>query len=151
MSTKDHDDMIKKTVEWAESLGYGVVEAHLGTETGADAIFQNQFGEKVVLEVVTGSNFRSLFEKPRIKEAFVSLSKYQVSPPTENLGLIVVGDRIDHVKDHGIKAGLPSELFETGSKTQKIFPVLARHFDALIPVLLVSLLGARASAYGRFM
>jgi hypothetical protein len=150
MSTKTHDDLIKAACEWAKSLGYAVVESHIGTETGADAIFQNQFEEKVLLEVVTGSNFRPLFKKQRIKEAFVKLGKYQPSPPTEKLGLIVVGSRIDNVKEHGVEVGLPPELFEIGSKIQKIFPVLERHFDNLIPVLLVSLLGARASAHGRF-
>jgi len=142
MSTKTHDKMIKDAVEWAQSLGYGVVEYNLGIETGADAIFQNQFGEKVILEVVTGSNFKGLFQKPRIKEALES-------PPLEVLGLIVVGDRINHVRAHGIEVGLSNELFDS-PKRKRIFPVLARNFDKVIPVLLVSLLGIRASSYARW-
>ena len=146
MSTKTHDEMIKDAVGWARSLGYGVVDYNLGTETGADAIFQNQFKEKVILEVVTGSDFRNLFQKPRIREKIVKKGRYWVKP--EILGLIVVGDRIDHVKKHGLKVGLPEELFDPPK--QKIFAVLARDFDKVIPVLLVSILGSRASAYARF-
>jgi len=51
------------------------------------------------------------------------------------------------VKDHGVKAGLPADLFEPPE--QRIFPVLVKDFKGVIPVLLVSLLGARATAYGR--
>jgi len=42
MSTKIHDEMIEEAVGWAKSLGYRVVEYNLGTNTGADAIFENQ-------------------------------------------------------------------------------------------------------------
>ena len=146
MSTKTHDEMINEAVRWAKSLGYGVVEYHLGTETGADAVFQNQFNEKVILEVVTGASFKGLFQKPRIKEIFASPGTYWIEP--EILGLIVVGDRILHVKDHGMEVGLSGEIFDPPK--QRIFPVLARDFKQVIPVLLVSLLGARASAYARF-
>jgi hypothetical protein len=111
LSTKTHDDMIKEATRWAESLGYKVVESHFGTETGADAIFQNHFGEKAILEIVTGSSFKNLLEKPRIKEALRSY-------PLHILGLIVVGDRIDHLKDHGVELGLSSELFESGHARQ---------------------------------
>lgn len=145
MSTKTHDEMIKEAVRWAKSLGYGVVEQNLGTRTGADAIFQNQFGEKVILEVVTGTSFRSLFKKPRIKDIF-GTQKFWIAP--ETLGLIIVGDRTENVKDHGIEVGIPPELFDPPE--QRIFPVLAKDFKEVIPVLLVSLLGARASAYARF-
>ena len=140
MSTKTHDDMIKDAIRWAESLGYEVVEFHLGTETGADAIFQNHFGEKAILEIVTGSSFKNLFEKPRIKEALRSL---------HILGLVVVGDRIDNLKNHGVEAGLSNDLFESGNARQKVFGVRALDFKEVIPVLLVSILGARASAYAR--
>lgn len=141
MSTKTHDDMIKEAILWAESLGYEKVESHLGTVTGADAIFQNHFGEKVILEIVTGSSFRKFFQKPRIKEALRSL---------QVLGLIVVGDRINNLKEHGIEVGLPSDLFKPGDGKQKVFGVLVRNFDKVIPVLLVSILGTRASARGRW-
>ena len=142
MSTKTHDDMIKDAIRWAESLGYEVVEFHLGTKTGADAIFQNHFGEKVILEIVTGSSFKNLFEKPRIKEALRSHALHI-------LGLVVVGDRIHNLKNHGVKAGLSSDLFESGNARQKVFGVRALDFKDVIPVLLVSILGARASAYAR--
>ena len=33
---------------------------------------------------------------------------------------------------------------------QKIFPVLAHDFETIIPVLLVKLLGSKASAYGKW-
>ena len=136
--------MIKEAVRWAKSLGYEVVEYHLGTETGADAIFQNHFNERVILEVVTGASFKSLFKKRRINELFTT-SRYWIPP--ETLGLIVVGDRIENVKRHGIEAGLPDDLFDPPQ--QRIFPVLVKDFKEVIPVLMVSLLGARASAYGR--
>ena len=68
MSTKTHDEMIEEAVRWAKSLGYGVVEYHLGTETGADAIFENRRREMVILEVVTGTSFKNLFKKQRIKQ-----------------------------------------------------------------------------------
>jgi hypothetical protein len=54
--TKTHDEIIQETIRWAKSLGYNVVDHNLGTETGADAIIQNHFDEKVILEVVTGSS-----------------------------------------------------------------------------------------------
>ena len=98
------------------------------------------------MEVVTGSSFKELFRKPRIREAFEPV---MVQP--EILGLIVVGDRIDNVKEHGVSVGLPDEYFDTGYEFQRIFPVLARDFKEVIPVLLVSLLGSRASAYGRWL
>ena len=144
MSTKTHDEMIKRAVDWARSLGYGIVESNLGTKTGADAIFQNQFSERVILEVVTGSGFKGLFNKPRIKEIF-GTSRYWIEP--ETLGLIIVGDRVDQVKNHGLEAGLPEEIFDP--PYQRIFPVLARDFKEVIPVLLVSLLGSRASLHAR--
>lgn len=138
--------MIKEAVRWAKSLGYGVVEHHPGTETGADAIFQNQYDEQVILEVVTGASFKKLFQKPRIREIFIRLGRYHVK--SDILGLIVVGDRIKNVKDHGIEGGLPGEIFDPPK--QRVFPVLTRDFKEVIPVLLVSLLGARASAYARW-
>jgi len=144
MSTKTHDDMIEEAVRWAKSLGYGVVEYHLGTETGADAIFENQFREYIILEVVTGASFKGLFKKPRIRKVFLSPVEYE--EPPEMLGLVVVGDRIDNVRRHGIETGLPADLFDPPQ--QRIFPVLAKDFREVIPVLLVSLLGARASAHG---
>lgn len=146
MSTKTHDKMIKEAVRWAKSLGYGVVEHHPGTETGADAVFQNQFNEQVILEVVTGASFKKLFQKPRIREHFIRLGRYYVK--SDMLGLIVVGDRIDNVKDHGIEVGLPADIFVPPK--QRVFPVLVLDFERVIPVLLVSLLGARASAYARW-
>lgn len=145
MSTKTHDDIIKDAVRWARSLGYGVVEKHLGTETGADAVLENRFKEMVILEVVTGGSFKGLFDKLRIKEFF--LTSRALVPP-EMLGLVVVGDRIDNVKKHGMEVGLPAYLFDPPE--QKIFPVLVKDFKEIIPVLLVSLLGARATAYGRW-
>ena len=143
VSTKTHDKMIKGAVRWAKSLGYGVVEFHLGTETGADAVFQNHFDEQVILEVVTGASFKKLFQKPRIRDFFIRLGTYHVK--SDMLGLIVVGDRIDHVKDHGIEVGLPTDIF--APPKQRVYPVLVLDFERVIPVLLVSLLGARASAY----
>jgi hypothetical protein len=136
--------MVETSIDWAESLGYSVVEHHLGTATGADAVFQNVIGQKVILEVVTGSSFRNLFNKARIKQALVKGSKYWVSPP-EILGLIVVGDRTDNMRKHGVEAGLPDELFNPPA--QIVFPVRTRDFDKVIPVLLVSIFGTRASAY----
>jgi len=41
MSTKIHNEMIEEVVGWAKSLGYGVVEYNLGTNTRADVIFEN--------------------------------------------------------------------------------------------------------------
>jgi len=143
VSTKTHDDLIKEAVRWAKSLGYGVVEYHLGTETGADAIFENQFKEYIVLEVVTGANFKGLFKKPRIKGKFITPKQWI----KEFLGLIIVGDRVENVTKHGIEAGIPTKYFDPPE--QRIFPVLVKDFEKVIPVLLVSLLGARASAYGR--
>lgn len=145
MSTKTHDDLIKEAVRWAKSLGYEAVEQHLGTETGADAVFQNHLGDKVILEVVTGGSFKKLFENPRIRAALEKYLEYDWVP--EILGLIVVGDRINNVKKHGVEAGLPDEFFT--APDQRIFTVLVRDFKEVIPVLLVSLLGSKASAYAR--
>ena len=142
--TKTHDEIIQETIRWAESLGYNVVDHNLGTETGADAIIQNHFDERVILEVVTGSSFKTLFAKPRIREVFAPYD------PPLILELIIVGDRINRVKEHGVKAGFPEEYFESGDKLQRVFPVLTRDFREVIPVLLVSLLGSRASATGRW-
>ena len=147
MSTKTHDEMIETAVWWARSLGYDVVECHLGTETGADAVFQNMFGEKVILEVVTGSSFKGLFRKPRIKKALEIEGEKEKHWP-ETLGLIVVGDRISLVRDHGIEAGLPVKLFDS-REVKRIFPVRLVDFKQVIPVLLVSLLGIRGSSKAR--
>jgi len=136
LSTETHDDMIEESIRWAESLGYRVVERHLGTETGADAIFQNLHGEKAILEIVTGSSFKGLLRKERIKEALKS---------DFFLGLIVVGDRIDNLKDHGLSEGLSAELFESGHKEQRVFGVRVLDFKQVIPVLLVSILGTKGS------
>jgi len=136
LSTKTHDDMIQESIRWAQSLGYKVVEHHFGTETGADAVFQNLSNEKVVLEIVTGSRFRDLLGKERINKV---LNDDMV------LGLIVVGDRIEHLKDHGEEVGLSAELFEFGHEAQKIFGVRTLDFKEVIPVLLVSILGVRGS------
>lgn len=145
MSTRTHDELIEKTVDYAKSLGYDAVDKNTGTKTGADAVFQNHFGEQVILEVVTGSDFRKLFRKPRIEEALVRIGKY--TTPLEYLGLIVVSHRINNVKKHAVEVGIPEELFR--SKTQKIFAVRECQFNEIIPVLLVSILGSRASAYAR--
>ena len=145
MSTKTHDDLIEQTVRWAKALGYKTVEQHLGTETGADAVLQNHLGDKVILEVVTGGNFKKLFTKPRIKDAIVDDSRYWMQP--EILGLIVVADRIENLKKHGVKAGLSNKLFDP--PTQRVFGVLVRDFKQVIPVLLVSILGSKASGYAR--
>ena len=136
MSTQTHDDMIQTTIEWAKSLGYRVVEHHFGTETGADAIFENHSNEKAVLEIVTGSSFKNLFRKERIKEALKN---------DFVLGLIVVGDRIEHLKSDGEEAGLSTELLESGHFEQKVFGVRALDFERVIPSLLVSILGVRGS------
>lgn len=144
-NTKEHDNMIITACESAQSLGYDVVERHLGTDTGADAVFQNCLGERVILEVPTASKLKNLFEKPRIKETFVRKGKYWMPP--ETLGLIVVGHRIENAKSHGVKAGLPEHLFNP--PTQKIFLIRDRNFDSLFPILLVSILGTRESMYAR--
>ncbi len=137
----EHDKLILDAVEWAESLGYGVVERNLGTATGADAVFENRWGERVILEVVTGSDFKVLFKKPRIQKIFLTPEEYD--EPSYMLGLVVVGDRIGQVKNHCVGSGLPADLFDPPD--QRIFPVLTRHFSQVIPVLLVSLLGVRGS------
>lgn len=136
--------MIEEAVRWARALGYDVLEYHAGTETGADAIFQNRFRESVILEVVTGSRFRSLFQKPRIIEAL------QREDFSDILGLIVVGDRIELVRTHAIETGLSAGLFDSVEK-RRVFPVLARDFHNVIPVLLISLSGTRASAMTRLV
>jgi len=128
--------MIEDSIRWAESLGYKVVEHHFATETGADAIFENHSGERAVLEIVTGANFRNLLRKERIREALKS---------DWILGLIIVGDRIDHLKDHGEEVGLSTELFELGHFEQKVFGVRVLDFKEVIPVLLVSILGVRGT------
>ena len=142
MPTQTHDEMINNAIFWAKSLGYQVVEFHLGNVTGADAIFKNQYNEKVILEIETGADFRKLLQKPRIQKALTSEEDF--------LGLIIVGDRIDNLMQHGIEIGLAQELFEIGSSKQKVFAVCSLHFERVIPALLVSLLGARASAIGRW-
>ena len=147
MSTKTHDELIESAVYWAQSLGYAVIDKNIGTETGADAIFQNHFGEKAILEVVTGSSFRILFEKSRIKKMLVPLGTYEVSEK-DFLGLIVVAPRIRNVRKHAIEVGIPEDVFQ--GKNQKVFAVRECDFKEVIPVLLVSILGSRASAYGRF-
>jgi len=137
--TEIHDKMIKETVRWAKSLGYYVVDHNLGTETGADAIIENHKGERVILEVVTGHNFKKLFQKPRIKEIF---EPYE--PPLARL--IIVTDRAELITKHGVSAGLPEDYFEVGGQLQRVFPVLEVDFYKITPVLLVSILGARAAA-----
>ena len=131
-------------LRWAKSLGYEIVERHLGTDTGADAIFENQFQERVLLEVVTGARFKDLFDKQRIKDIFENEEEYF---PTDFLGLIVVGDRIANIEKHATEAGISIDFFEPPD--QKIFPVLALDFEEIIPALLIKLLGSKASAYGR--
>ncbi len=142
MSTQTHDEMILAAIQWAKSLGYKVVDYNVGKETGVDALFENHFGEKVILEIETGSGFRKLFEKPRIQQALKS-------PPLTVLGIIVVGDRIDNLEAHGIEVGLSKELFESGNLNQRVFGVRALDFKQVIPVLLVSILGIKGSAYAR--
>jgi hypothetical protein len=68
MSTQTHDEMIKTAIRWSQALGYRVVDYNLGKETGADAIFENKFAERAMLEIETGANFRKLFQKERIIE-----------------------------------------------------------------------------------
>ncbi len=146
MSTKTHDELIEKAVYWARSLGYSVTDKNVGTKTGADAIFQNHFEEKVILEVLSRPNFKQLFKKPRIREALVKISKY--TTPPDILGLIVVANRITNLKKHAIEVGIPANVFE--GKKQKVFAVRECDFKEVIPVLLVSILGSRASAYARW-
>ena len=136
MSTETHDDQILESVRWAKSLGYKVGEYNLGTETGADAIFENLHSEKVVLEIVTGSSFKKLLRKERIKK---TVSDEFV------LGFTIVGHSLDHLKDHGVEVGLSPELFELGHEKQRFFGVRTLDFRAVIPVLLVSILGTRGS------
>ena len=144
MSTQTHDEMILTAIRWAKSLGYRVVDYNIGKETGVDALFENQFGEQAMLEVETGAGFRKLFEKPRIQEALKS-------PPLTVLGVIVVGDRIDNLEEHGVEVGLPKQLFESGNLNQRVFGVRALDFKEVIPVLLVSILGIKGSAYARLL
>lgn len=141
MQRSTHDKLIEDAVSWAESLGYEVVEYNLGRKTGPDAVFQNLSNQKVILEIVTGSSFKELFKRARIKEKLVSISKYKLSRE-EFLGLIVVADRINNVKKHAVEVGFPAEFFDPN--TQKIFTVRTYDFKEIIPVLLVSLLGSRA-------
>jgi hypothetical protein len=142
MPTETHDEMIEDAIFWAKSLGYKVTEIHKGNITGADAIFENRFGERVILEVETGADFRKLLSKERIQKELKS---------NDNLflGLIIVGDRIENLTQHGIDVGLSNELFESGSLRQKVFSVGTKHYERVIPALLVSLLGTRATTYGR--
>jgi hypothetical protein len=51
------------------------------------------------------------------------------------------------VKKHTIEVGIPANVFEP--KEQKVFAVRDCDFKEVIPVLLVSILGSRASAYAR--
>ena len=148
MSSKTHDELIEDAVRWAKTLGYEVVEKHPGTDTGADAVFQNKFNEKVILEVVSGASFKTLFRKARIKKLFTrhgEHGEYWADP--KFLALLIVGDRIENVRKHGLEAGLLEDVFEPPE--QKVFPVVTRDFKEVIPVLLVSLLGARSSYYPR--
>ena len=146
MSKTTHNELIEKAVFWAKSLGYTVTDKNLGTETGADAIFQNHFNEKVILEVLSRPNFKQLFIKSRIKEVLMENSKYAIPPSI--LGLIVVANRIINVKKHAVEVGIPANIFE--GKEQKVFAVREVEFKEVIPVLLVSILGSRASATGRW-
>ena len=143
MSSKTHDEQIEDAVRWAKTLGYEVAAKHPGTDTGADAVFQNKFNEKVILEVVSGAGFKNLFQKPRIKKLFTRHGEYWADQ--KFLALLIVGDRIENVTRHGLDAGLPKDIFQPPE--QKVFPVLTLDFKEMIPVLLVSLLGARSSYY----
>jgi len=147
MSTKTHDELIEKAAYWAKSLGYTVIDKNPGTKTGADAIFQNHLGEKAIIEVVTRSDFKTLFEKPRVKPMLIPSPGTYVVSEKEFLGLIVVAPRINNVRKHAIKVGIPKDVLE--GKNQKVFAVRECDFKQVIPVLLVSILGSRASAYGR--
>lgn len=89
-----------------------------------------------MLEVVTGSRFKNLLRKERIKDALKN---------DLILGLIIVGDRIELLKKHGKEAGLSTELFEPGHIEQKVFGVRAVDFKVVIPVLMVSVLGTKGS------
>jgi len=46
LSTETHDELIEKAVYLAKSLGYSVADKNLGTDTGADALFQNRIWRK---------------------------------------------------------------------------------------------------------
>jgi len=133
-----HDAMILEAERWATSLGYRVVDENLGSKKGADAIFENQARESVLLEVVSGGSFKSLFRKERIQQAFIlphAIEEYKIMPTI--LALIIVADRIDNVKKHGIEVGIPDALFNPPN--QVIFPVLAFDFKEVIPALLAML------------
>lgn len=56
-----------------------------------------------------------------------------------------MGDRINLLKDHGKKVGLPTELFEYGHKEHKVFGVRTLDFRSVVPALLVKILGTRGS------
>lgn len=147
-STEAHDDLIEHAVHWAESLGYIVAEKNLSTKTGADAIFQNHWGEKAILEVVSSSSFKKLFKKPRIREMLVPYVGTYVVLLKEILGLIIVAPRIHNVKKHGIEVDIPEDVFQ--GENQRVFAVRDKDFKEVIPVLLVKILGSRASATARW-
>jgi hypothetical protein len=140
-----HDEIIRDAIRWAESLGYAVPEHHFGSRKGPDAVFENYTAQKVILEVVTGTRFEDFFGSLRIKNALVKLGKYELTRP-DMLGLILVADRVNRVKDYGTKAGLPAEIFEP-KKERKVFPLITRDFDKVFPILLVSLLGTIAESH----
>jgi hypothetical protein len=48
-----------------------------------------------------------------------------------------------------MEVGLPPEIFESGNLNQGIFGVCAVDFKEVIPVLLVSILGIKGTAYAR--
>lgn len=142
-----HDKMILNAISWAESLGYEVKDYNLGTEKGPDAVFRNSSGDEVRLEIETGASFIELFErlasKKKIWDELMPAGTYIAVSAPKFLGIIVVGDRINNVRKHAEEAGFAPELFK--APTQKIFAVRASDFKELLPVLLVSLLGSRAS------
>jgi hypothetical protein len=135
--TTTHDLLITDAKRWSEALGYVVDKPHLGHSKGFDAVFKNG-RRQVVLEIVTGTDFTRFFMRKSIRNLLIPVGKYSAPPETS---IIVVADRIDNVKEHGISTGLPEGLF--GPPKQKVFPLITRDFDRLFPVLLVSLLGAR--------
>jgi hypothetical protein len=141
-SLTTHDKLIMDACNYAKALGYEVVRYNLGRRKGPDAVFRNHQNQEVILEIVTGSTFKKLFEKTRVKETLIKLDKYTVSKQ-DFLGFIIVGDRIDNIEKHALTTGYSKEFFETNK--QKIFPVCIYDFKEIIPALLVSLLGSRAN------
>ena len=141
-SLTTHDKLIIDACNYAKALGYEIVRYNLGRRKGPDAVFRNYQDQQVILEIVTGSRFKELFERTRIKDALIRLGKYTVSKQ-EFLGFIIVGDRIDNIERHALTAGHSKEFFETNK--QKIFPVCVYDFKEVIPALLVSLLGSRTN------